>query len=736
MKSLRALSTLPFLISSFASAGFEYAGDYHKFSVPDSLYDISIADITVPGTHNSFNRSGIGGGCAPTSIITTNMNVHSSITEQIEMGVRLLELDVYKTDNGNWCLFHGSGGNAALDGNSYYFSDIIAEIAEGLKGIGKEIIYLKIDGGQLDSETLLAELDKHGLKDSIYQRQDGEEAPPSLNELAQLDKRLVIIGGGNGLGWGWSMASTSPKYTNRHEPFSSTYTHANGVDAVRWNAFALDDVFTYGSTGDADYIHARILPGALEKWAQAGRRITSLVVDFPRRESVNMTAMRAATILNQIPSVKGDVATASGDVINGVRFNYWAEDLNLATGDGRYIMQDYKGRNVVTNEISGSFDFPRPHGQGVTIRPFKEGYRFEPASIYVEAEDIANTVNISFTAIQEKDTPQSIAESYSFIYKQGNVDLAPGLDVSEAGQVVVNDTTRQDGFALINKGTGLCVGVGSDHAYTDAPVTMQICDASPRQRWNYNPQNGHLKTVLGNYCLDTEGSGNSGHRQQLYSCIEHRNLTFDLVGQRIVPAYTSANALDSHGRSPGASLTVWNRNNDYHDNRFWIFEKHFAVSSTDQNTVTSSAADDKQQYFMLVNESRNNCLTADGTGSQSRVSARDCRGGDTSLKLWSYADKQFKLKANRNSCLDNKGQLWQDSEPHIWNCIAGHPNMSFQVNMPYQGGAARSIAPVAITPQENANVFLDHPRDSLVRLANFENKVGNQGWVVVPVSVD
>ena len=733
---LHYLAPLPFVLSGLSQAEFEYAGDHHRFSIPESLYDRSIADITVPGSHNSFNRGGTGGSCASTNfLLSSNKNVHSSISEQIDMGIRLLELDVYKVD-GRWCLFHGSGGNALLDGNSYYFSDIIAEIASGLSRIGKEILFLKIDGGQLDAETLLTELGKHGLQNSIYQRQEGEVAPPSLNELAQQGKRLVIVGGGKGLGWNWKMASTSPKQQNRHGPFNQNYTHPDGVDAARWNAFALDDTFGYGSSDDADYVHARLLTGAVEKWIRAGRRLTSIVVDFPRRESLNMTAMRAATILNQIPSIKGAVTTSSGEVINGVRYNYWAEDLNLKSDLRWYRFDDYRGKNIVTNEIGGNFDFPRPHGQGITIRPFKEGYRFEPASIYVEPKATANNVDIAFTAIKEKDTPQTIAESYSFIYKEGAIDLAPGLGLTNQGQVQVNDTTRQNGFAIINKGTGLCIGVNANHAYTDAPVTMQNCDASARQRWTYDPRNGRLKTVLGNYCLDTEGNGNSGFRQQLYPCIDHNNLKFDVIGQRIVPAFTSANALDSNGRLPGSQLIVWNRQNDYHNNRFWIFEKHFAVSSTNQNRVTDAAADNKQQYFLLVNESRNRCLTANGTASQSKVRATNCRVGDVNHKLWSYADKQFRLKANQNSCLDNKGQLWQDSEPHIWSCIAGHPNMSFRVNMPYWGGAAQTIEAVAITPQNNANVFLDHPRDELVRLANWENKVGNQGWVVVPVSID
>ncbi len=123
--STTLLLLLALLISFTAQADFQYSKK-HTFKVSLSLYDSPINQLTFPGSHNSFNMPGYdSNGCASTNpLLFANKNVDSPITQQINFGIRFLELDVYKS-NGNWCVFHGSGGNSFLDGNSYYFSDVM-----------------------------------------------------------------------------------------------------------------------------------------------------------------------------------------------------------------------------------------------------------------------------------------------------------------------------------------------------------------------------------------------------------------------------------------------------------------------------------------------------------------------------------------------------------------------------------------------------------------------------------
>lgn len=735
--------TLPLSLNTFA--GFDYS-DSHTFSIPQHLYDTPINQITMPGSHNSFNRSGTNPNSCVTinPILGDNKNVHRSISDQIDMGLRFLEIDVYREGN-NWCVYHGGNGNPLADGNSYYFGDILREITNGLERIGDEVIFIKMDGFAsweapeefaARQEFLFQRLETLGYGDVVYKREAHETRPPTINELAATGKRLIFVSGTQGHSWGWNSAGTSAKHTSRSGPLAHHIDNPNGAEFIRWNAFALDDLFTWGSTGDADFLHARLIGHGIEKWMQAAHRISHLNVDFPSRQSVNMSAMRAANILNQVPSAYGEIKDSSGNTLSYVGYSVRLDNTNLNDAENWFDWEGYHGKTVVTPHGPGKFNFPRPHGQTVSIRPFKEGYRFEPEAIYIEAEDVAESVEVSFTAIPSRSL-QDIAESSSFIYKKGAVNLAPGLGLDSQGNPVVNDVTRQSGFAIVNKGSGLCIALPKGHLANATKVYMQHCDASIEQRWSYNPDNSYIQSMKGNFCLDTSGNGNSGHRMQVWECLSnpHPNLQFSLSGQQLVPAYSDGNALDSSGKNAGVPLIVWNRSSQ-HNNRNWIFEKHYSVSSTNENTVSDAGSDNKTQYFALVNHNHH-CLTADGGWRSAYIKAKNCRqntyAGNSDNMLWFEQDGQIKLKRNHGGCLDNKGQLWAETEPHMWDCISGHANMTWKINMPYWGGYARTREALSIFPVNNSHLVLDHPRDQLVRLANWENKVGNQGWHVIPV---
>ena len=390
-------------------ADYEYSKS-HNFKIPTTLYDKPINEITFPGSHNSFNRSGYDRrGCANSNpFLSSNKNVHRSISDQIEFGMRFLELDVYKA-NGNWCLFHGGGGISALDGNSYFLSDIIDQISDGLNKIGKEIIFIKMDGykhhedPELFSERenfLKQELKRVGLEDAVYVR-DGEDTPPTLNELAEAGKRLIFVSGTKEhYPWGWNNAGTSPKHTQRNGPLANTINNPNGAAFIRWNAFALDDAVGWGSTSDADYLHARLIGHGIQKWAQAAHRISHLIVDFPSRQSVGMSAMRAANIFNQVPSAYGVIKDENGQTLKDVKYIYRVENANLADDQGWYRWDGYHNQAIVAEHAHGKFDFPMPHGQSISIQPSKEGYRFEPESIYLNAEEEHQPTEVSFKAIK------------------------------------------------------------------------------------------------------------------------------------------------------------------------------------------------------------------------------------------------------------------------------------------------------------------------------------------------
>ena len=338
-----------------------------------------------------------------------NKNVHRTISDQIDMGLRFFEIDVYKSRD-NWCVFHGGEGFSFLDGNSFYFSDILDEIASGLERIGNEVIFIKMDGFNSSENPeefferekfLTSELERLNLAEAVYIRQPDETQPPSLNELAEHGKRLIIVSGTRKYPWGWRNAGTSAKHYDRADPLRQKIENPNGHEFIRWNAFALQDLKGWGSTQDADYLHARLVGHGIEKWAQGAHRISHLIVDFPSRQSVGMSAMRAASIFNQIPSAYGTIKDSKGKVLTDVSYRFWIENANVADDQHWLRWDGYHDQTITAEHAHGKFDFPRPHGIAISITPFKEGYRFEPQSIYLQGEEEHEPVKVEFKAIKK-----------------------------------------------------------------------------------------------------------------------------------------------------------------------------------------------------------------------------------------------------------------------------------------------------------------------------------------------
>ena len=640
-----------------AHARVDYS-DSHTFEVPASLYDTPINEITFPGSHNSFNTSGTSPNCAPRSASNDsflesakaaglkltdyvryvkvpkfnlfgvkigfdtkaelkvgpadNKNVHHSITQQVvDKGLRFLEIDVYHASNGNWCVFHGKDGDATLDGNSFYLRSIIEEIAAAYKKIAPDPLFIKFAGGQLTESTLMEELQRVGLENDIFRApsKSDNKSIPTINELSRMGKRLIIVSGPQG--WRMKNAGTSPKHTSRTGCLDDVLDNPNNADFIRWNAFGLHDQFGFGSTNDADYIHARLIGHGIEKWVQGGHRINHLVVDFPNRVSAGMSAMRAANILNQVPSVKGTVTNGiTGRLLKDVQFRVTMDNVNLSEDWYQSKGQPENQQPLISGKLAGLFDFPRPQEQALRIEPFKEGWRFEPTTIYITP--FASAKSVSFRAYQDI-SPTSLAGRYTFVLQDGHVQLDPGLDVSNK-QVFVKDINRLEHAAIVNKRSGLCVGVQGTHMYNGTPVTMQHCDGTDGQKWIYNPRTGHFKTKMGNFCLDGGGTANSGQEQKLWECVDHPNQRYTFAGQRIVPqSHQDSVGLDSQGSVPGAPLIIWNRyGDDNDDNRNWILERHYVVSSQGDNEVTDASRYNKGLKFFIVHDKEPRCLKADG----------------------------------------------------------------------------------------------------------------------------
>ena len=399
---------------------------------------------------------------------------------------------------------------------------------------------------------------------------------------------------------------------------------------------------------------------------------------------------------------------------------------------------------------AGVFDFPRPKDQSVRIEPYKDGWRFEPSSFVVNPG--VKVESIQFRAFEE-NTPKAVTERHVFIPRNGQVWLADGVGLKN-GQPFVNDITRQDHYAIINKGSGLCAGAKSGTLRSGSEVTMQHCDGSAKQQWKFIISKGQIKSALGNYCMNFSGSRNNGQHIKLYECNDNINQKFTFAGQRIVPQkFPDGLSFGSNGTRTGVNLQLWEPATKNFSNRKWIFERHYRVSAKKgQNIVNDPAKDNVEQKFLIVKDARARCLTAASHQQQAKLSAKDCstangRNGSNPVSnmAWTYTKNtsvyfyengqfienwQLRLNGDVNACLASGNQPSAGDEPYIKKCNAPYETI-WNFNMPYWGGTADIAETIGL---HSNSLFLHHPRDRFVNMGNFNNKREQQGWVFVPFS--
>lgn len=734
-------SALAIMSGSALAEQFQYSNS-HFFTVPDAIKDRPFTDITIPGSHNSWNTQGIGGSCTNYNpAATDNNNTDARIWEQADRaGLSFFEIDIYRQGN-NLCAFHGGGGNSLADGNNKYFGEVLDDIRYAQEK-ANGIVFIKIDGGSstFRDDFIESYFQRHGLLDSIYINNGQDETPPTYRQLEQRGIKYVIVFGSQRFSYAWSTVGTDTGHHDRTGPTDEVLQRTQNQHTVRFNAFALNGL-GYGDKDDQRYITGRLISSSIEKWIQAGHRISHLVTDYADMHDTGMSPARAANILNQVPSAYGTITDENGDVMTDVRYSVFLQNINLR-GYGHWFHTDGYNNRTIISHSSGDFDFPRPHGQNISIRPQKDGYRFEPEVVYLSAEDTAESVEVKFKAIKEDSLSlQSFAESHSFIYKSGRVDLAAGVGLDSSGEPVVRDTTRQKGFAITNRGSKLCIGLPKGNLQAGTGVFTQICDASIEQRWNYEPETGYIRSMKnnGNFCLDTAYTGSSGSHIRMFDCSGsyRSSKTWNFDGKEIFPTVADANAIDSNGVGVGAALISWNRSSPS-DNRRWVFQKHYAVSAEGDNHVTDASSDNKRQHFLLASH-RFGCLTARGSDNGDRVHAYSCvipqstnnpdRGNPNDL-LW-YGEGNLIYSAN-GKCLDNEGEYYLDGTPAMHGCNASSASQWWLLDQPTRGKNESRVHGLRISTLL-FNYVLEYPRDNYVRLGNYDANFDNEFWTVIPV---
>ena len=145
---------LALLVSALARAGavddFENSWTARALALQRALdADQPLAQAFFPGTHNSYNSKAYQNATR-----YLDPNQHYSLTDQLRMGIRALELDVhytFKIDGWPWnwgnrlLLCHGQDNHVGCSPADRYFRDGVAEIARWLDRNPSEVILLYIE---------------------------------------------------------------------------------------------------------------------------------------------------------------------------------------------------------------------------------------------------------------------------------------------------------------------------------------------------------------------------------------------------------------------------------------------------------------------------------------------------------------------------------------------------------------------------------------------------------------
>ena len=131
---------------------------------------------TVLGTHNSAAST------AYNFIADVNANQSTTITQQLEDGIRLLMLDIYEED-GEHLLCHGPCLLGAIPHQM-----VLEEIATFMHDNPREVLSI-IYQNDISSDEIALDLDKAGMSNWLFTF-DG--VWPTLGEMVAADQRLVV----------------------------------------------------------------------------------------------------------------------------------------------------------------------------------------------------------------------------------------------------------------------------------------------------------------------------------------------------------------------------------------------------------------------------------------------------------------------------------------------------------------------------------------------------------------
>ncbi|MEC3908504.1 phosphatidylinositol-specific phospholipase C domain-containing protein [Tamlana sp. 2201CG12-4] len=337
-----------------------------QFAIKPEWWNRPITQVSLPGTHNSYNTG------------FKNTNVDISIEDQIKLGVRFFEIDVYD-DGDKLSVYHGVSWTGKWD-----FEDILNTLAIGIQEYPTEIFFMKIErhaDQQKVQNTINRILGKY-----IYRGKEGEV--PTVQELIDTDKRLITTGSAGNMNAPLTYRGTKVGNKGSLDLLWEPYVYRGEKKSIepqaglRLTAVVLDK----RGRGVRSYSQQINTPTYLKKlairaWRLNGRIPGQVIVDFPSLGNV----FKVVNELNENNRLFGTVEVASKNPF---------ED-----GDIQWICiyegGEYK-EEITTFKLSQFFDLPAQIGEKMTLRPVSEKYNIIPESIAWHNEKGKDTL-VTFT---------------------------------------------------------------------------------------------------------------------------------------------------------------------------------------------------------------------------------------------------------------------------------------------------------------------------------------------------
>jgi hypothetical protein len=100
--------------------------------------------------------------------------------------------------------------------------------------------------------------------------------------------------------------------------------------------------------------------------------------------------------------------------------------------------------------------------------------------------------------------------------------------------------------------------VAGANSWNGTNVQSYQCNDTAAQQWYYEASSGFLRSGLNwNKCLDNGGQNNNRGKLVIWSCQSSNNMSWDFVGNTIVPRVNHNYAVDAYGTANSSNVGIW-----------------------------------------------------------------------------------------------------------------------------------------------------------------------------------